>query len=87
MAQMTRSGNNVGIQNPFALAELIKGKKISWKGKSVDAKSSIFEDTLGISYDGLFSSSGDSPLYSRKHMKRILDNTGIGRQYQKQKKM
>lgn len=55
------SAKHIGVVNPFALAEVVKGKRINWKG--VLDPSKLLEDTLGRPYDELFDPKHDSPLY------------------------
>jgi len=56
----------VGARNPYALAELIEGRKINWKNQSYDKTISKLENTLGMPATRIFDSQGDSPLYSAK---------------------
>jgi hypothetical protein len=53
---------NVGVANPYAMAEVVLKQPIAW-GKVGDPRK-ILEDTLGISYEKLFDPKYDSPLYA-----------------------
>lgn len=52
---------NVGVSNPYALAEVILGKKVNWA--RVDS-AKLLEQTLGMPYEKLFDPKFDSPLYA-----------------------
>ncbi len=49
------------VINPYALAELIAGRKINWK-KISDARK-VLEEILQTPYDKLFDPKYNSPLY------------------------
>jgi hypothetical protein len=66
MTQKTEMApQNVGVINPFALAEAILDKPIAWD--EADAHE-VLSDTLGMSYDQLFDPANNSPLYSGLHL-------------------
>lgn len=52
---------NVGVINPFALAELVAGKPIDWQKED---PREVLTDTLHLSYEMLFDPANDSPLYA-----------------------
>lgn len=52
---------NVGVSNPYALAEVILKRKVNW-GR-VDAQK-LMEKTLGMPYEKLFDPKHESPLYA-----------------------
>ena len=52
---------NIGVSNPYALAEVMLKKKVNWK--RVDSKK-LLEKTLGMSYEELFDPKFKSPLYA-----------------------
>ncbi len=52
---------NIGVINPFALAEVMLKKKVNWK--RVDAPK-LLEKTLGMPYEKLFDPKHESPLYA-----------------------
>ena len=65
MVRIARSVRNVGgVRNPYALAELVSGKKIDWAAMSSLEVRQTLEKTLGTPYEKLFSPEHDSPLYS-----------------------
>jgi hypothetical protein len=51
---------NVGVSNPYALAEVILKKKVNWK--LVDSQK-LLGKTLGMPYEKLFDPKYESPLY------------------------
>jgi hypothetical protein len=53
---------NVGVINPFALAEVMRKQKINWKGTGDPKK--ILEETLGFPYEKLFDPKYGGPLYA-----------------------
>ncbi len=53
---------NVGVINPYALAEAKLKRKVAWDRVSDPRK--LLEDTLGMSYTKLFDPKNDSPLYA-----------------------
>ena len=52
---------NVGVSNPYALAEVILKKKVNWK--RVDSQK-LLEKTLDMPYEKLFDPKYESPLYA-----------------------
>lgn len=62
MSPQEKIPENVGVINPFALAEVMKKQKINWKGIREPKK--ILEETLGFPYEKLFDPKYDSPLYA-----------------------
>lgn len=60
MAQEERPAN-LGVINPYALAEAKIGKKVNWK--SVTEPHKLLESQLGMPYKKLFDPANDSPLY------------------------
>ncbi len=52
---------NVGVINPYALAEVVQGKKIDWEHVANPAE--LLEKTLNVSYENLFDPAKGSPLY------------------------
>lgn len=65
MVRVARSVRNVGgARNPYALAELVSGKKIDWAAMSSLEVRQTLEKALGTPYENLFSPEHDSPLYS-----------------------
>jgi Calpain family cysteine protease len=55
------SAEHIGVANPFALAEVMTGKRIKWQG--VAEPTQLLEQALGRPYDELFDPKFDSPLY------------------------
>jgi hypothetical protein len=55
--------NNVGVRNPYSVAELKLEKKIAWSEKTFDAKRQLLEKVFGMPYDQLFEPSHGSPLF------------------------
>lgn len=55
----------VGVRNPYALAELVQGKKINWKRKSYDKSMAALENAFDMPAERLFSPKprDKSPLY------------------------
>jgi hypothetical protein len=54
-----------GSRNPFALAELMSGKKIDWSSMSPHMMRQTLEKTLNTPYEKLFSPKNNSPLYEK----------------------
>jgi hypothetical protein len=52
---------NVGVINPYALAEVIKGEAIDWEVEADPA--ALLESILQVPYDQLFDPANGSPLY------------------------
>jgi hypothetical protein len=57
---------SIGARNPYALAELIQGKKIDWKKKSYDRSVSILENAFGMAAEKLYNPKYNSPLFNKK---------------------
>lgn len=82
---------NVGVINPYALAEVILHRKINWKRVTDPAQ--LLGKTLGMPYEKLFDPKNNSPLYegltldnTTKTMKRSLisdKETYISKQFAK----
>jgi hypothetical protein len=53
---------NVGIINPYALAEVMMGRKINWK--RITSPEKFLEKTLGVPYEELFDPKFNSPLFA-----------------------
>lgn len=52
---------NVGVSNPYALAEVMLKRRVNWR--RVDAQK-VLEKTLGMPYEKLFDPKYESPLYA-----------------------
>jgi hypothetical protein len=72
---------NIGVINPFALAETILKKRVNWR--RVSNPQNLLADTLGHPYEKLFDPKFDSPLYmglqldkETKTMKQVKATTG-----------
>lgn len=52
---------NTGVINPYALAELVAGRRINWK--TIENRPQLLEDILQTPYDELFDPKFQSPLY------------------------
>lgn len=52
---------NVGVSNPYALAEFVEGRKIDWK--NLKDKKQVLEDILATPYEELFDPKYEGPLY------------------------
>lgn len=64
MVQPEKTVRDVGgARNPFALAELISGEKITWESMSSLEMRQKLTDTLSVPYESLFTPQNDSPLY------------------------
>jgi hypothetical protein len=81
-----KKAENVGVINPWALAEVILGKKISWR-KIADPRK-LLSETLGMPYEKLFDPVNRSPLYAgleldakTKTMKRVENARTAGKAY------
>jgi len=57
-----RKPENVGVSNPYALAEVMLKRRIEWSRVGDPRK--LLEETLGMSYEKLFDPINDSPLYA-----------------------
>lgn len=57
-----KDGQNVGVINPYALAEVITGRKIAWK--DVSDVPGLLEDILHTPYKELFDPKYNGPLYT-----------------------
>jgi hypothetical protein len=53
---------NVGVANPYALAEVMLKRRVNWKRVADPRK--LLEKTLGMPYEKLFDPKNDSPLYA-----------------------
>ncbi len=53
--------SNVGVSNPYALAELIAGRKLDWN--SIQDKPRVLEELLETPYEELFDPQFEGPLY------------------------
>ncbi len=53
---------NVGVINPYALAEVMMKRKINWK--RITSPQKLLEKTFEMSYEQLFDPKFDSPLYA-----------------------
>jgi len=62
-----RRPKNVGVINPYALAEAIRGTEIDW---SVEDPHKVLPETLGTAYEQLFDPKHDSPLYGPLKLNR-----------------
>ena len=60
MAKQMEAPRNVGVINPFALAEVVDQTTIDWK--EVDVQD-VLAETFGMPYEQLFDPKFDSPLY------------------------
>jgi hypothetical protein len=60
--QNTQFAQQCGVINPYALAELINGRKIDWK--SVPDKPQLLENILQTPYNELFDPKYGGPLYT-----------------------
>jgi hypothetical protein len=56
-----KTPENVGVSNPYALAEVVLKKKVNWKRVN---SQKLLEKTLGMPYEKLFDPKFDSPLYA-----------------------
>lgn len=56
-----KSAEYIGVANPYALAEVLKGKRINWRGVHDPRK--LLEDALQHPYEQLFDPKHGSPLY------------------------
>lgn len=61
MSTEKKISENVGVSNPYALAEAILKKRVNWK--RVDSQK-LLEKTLGMPYEKLFDPKYESPLYA-----------------------
>lgn len=61
MAQKQVAPKNVGVINPYALAEVLRKESIEWQ--EVDTHE-VLADTFDMSYEELFDPKFDSPLYA-----------------------
>ncbi len=58
----TAAGQNCGVINPYALAEVVAGKKINWKAVAEPRK--LLEKVLQTPYQELFDPVFEGPLYT-----------------------
>lgn len=64
MVQPEKSVRDVGgARNPYAMAELVSGKKIDWESMSSLEMRQKLANALSVPYERLFSPQNDSPLY------------------------
>jgi hypothetical protein len=52
--------NNIGVRNPFAVAEIKTGKQIDWRNTGAGEKRKIIEQALGASYNEIFNPANTS---------------------------
>jgi len=57
-----RKPENVGVSNPYALAEVMLKRGVAWS--RVDDPRKLLEEALGMSYEKLFDPKYGSPLYA-----------------------
>jgi hypothetical protein len=57
-----KAPENVGVINPYALAEVMLKRKVNWK--RITAPQKLLEKTLGMPYEKLFDPIHDSPIYA-----------------------
>ncbi len=62
MKTQTRKPENIGVINPYALAEVKLRRKVNWKRVADPRK--LLSDTLGMPYEKLFDPKYGSPLYA-----------------------
>jgi hypothetical protein len=55
--------NDVGVRNPFAVAEIKLGKTIDWQKTSPGEKRKIIERAFGASYNEIFNPSHSNPAF------------------------
>ena len=55
------AAQNCGVINPYALAELVAGRRIAWK--QIDDRRQLLEELLQTPYDELFDPQYGGPLY------------------------
>jgi hypothetical protein len=58
--QVPASVGSIGVINPYALAELVRGRSIDWEEEEAPT---VLEETLGRPYEELFDPKYRSPLY------------------------
>jgi hypothetical protein len=61
MADRRERAENIGVINPYALAEAVLGREIDW---TVDSPKEVLPEVLGMPYERLFDPALDSPLYA-----------------------
>lgn len=77
MAKNSGFRNNIGVRNPFSVAELNLVKKITWSEKTSDAKRQLLEKAFGMPYDQLFDPSHGSPLFvTTKKTQNVITGGG-----------
>lgn len=64
--------NHGGTCNPYALAELILGKKIDWE--SIENEKELLEKTFNMSYEKLFDPKSNSPIFNGAD---FLEDSGV----------
>lgn len=62
MSNEKKIRDNVGVINPYALAEVMLGRRVNWN--RVTDPQQLLEKTLGMPYEQLFDPKHDSPLYA-----------------------
>lgn len=62
MPTTQKAPQNVGVINPYALAEVMMKKRVNWK-RIADPRA-LLEKTLGLPYEKMFDPKNDSPLYA-----------------------
>jgi Acetyl-CoA carboxylase, carboxyltransferase component (subunits alpha and beta) len=58
------------VMNPYALAELVAGRRIAWK--EIEDTRGMLEELLQTPYEELFDPKFDSPLYLGFHLTKDL---------------
>jgi hypothetical protein len=61
---------NIGVSNPYALAEVIAGRKLNWE--SIADKPRVLEELLQTPYQELFDPQFEGPLYFGARLNRDL---------------
>lgn len=62
MPTAVETAKNIGVINPYALAEVVLKRRVNWK--RVASPAALLEKTLRQKYDELFDPKHESPLYS-----------------------
>jgi hypothetical protein len=60
--KVEETAENVGVINPYALAEVVLGRKVRWR--QVGDPKKLLEESLGFAYEELFDPKHGSPLYA-----------------------
>lgn len=66
----TEAAENTGVINPYALAELVAGRKIQWK--NLPEKHKVLEEILQTPYHELFDPMHEGPLYTGLKLNKKL---------------